>query len=194
MSETVLKKRKRSWLRLFVELLLILAVVFAVRYWFQRDLPTGQAPEFQAVLTDGKVVNLKDYRGEPMLLHFWASWCQFCKFSENAITDIQQDWQVLSVAFQSGEKQEVEAYVSERGLGDWDVIADQDGRLAELFAVQSVPASFIIDGEGNIRVKEVGLTTGWGLKARLWYAENIDGIKSSIGLDKLGAKLSGLTE
>lgn len=182
MSQTVLKKRKRSWLRLLVEIIIIIAIVLSVRYWFQRDLPSGQAPDFQAVLMDGKLVNLKDYRGEPMLLTFWATWCKFCELSEDSITSINEDWQVLTVAYQSGEKSEVAAHIKAHELESWDVISDQDGRLAELFKVNAVPASYIIDGKGDIRLKEVGMTTGWGLKARLWYAKNIDDWLEKIGL------------
>lgn len=187
MSQIVKKKRKRSWLRLFTELLVIVAIVFAARFWMQRDLPSGPAPDFQAVLMDGKVVNLDDYRGEPLLLHFWASWCKFCKVSEDSITNVHKDWQVLSVAFKSGDKKDVGNYIKERGLESWSVIPDQDGRLAELFGVEAVPASYIIDGKGNIRVKEVGLTTGWGLKARLWYAKNVTSLSALIGLESAEA-------
>ena len=183
MSQAAKKKRKRSWLRLLTELLVIIGIVFVARFWMQRDLPSGPAPDFQAVLMDGKVVNLDDYRGEPLLLHFWASWCKFCKVSENSITEVQEDWQVLSVAFKSGNKKDVDKYIKERGIDSWDVIPDQDGRLAELFGVQAVPASYIIDGKGDIRVKEVGLTTGWGLRARLWYAKNVTSLSALVGLE-----------
>lgn len=186
MPQAVLKKRKRSWLRLLVEIIIIIAIVLSVRYWFQRDLPSGKAPDFQAVLMDGKLVNLKDYRGEPMLLTFWATWCKFCEFSEDSITSLNKDWQVLTVAYQSGEKSNVANHIKTRNLDSWDVIPDQDGRLAELFNVSAVPASYIIDGEGNIRLKEVGMTTGWGLNARLWYAKNIDSWLGRIGIgDKI---------
>lgn len=182
MTQTILKKRKRSWLRLLVEVLIIIAIVLSVRYWFQRDLPSGKAPDFQAVLMDGKSVNLQDYRGEPMLLTFWATWCKFCTLSESSITALNKDWPVLTVAYQSGDKSAVAEHIETRGLDSWDVVPDPDGRLAELFSVNAVPASYIIDGKGNIRVKEVGITSGWGLRARLWYAKNIDGWLSRIGM------------
>jgi peroxiredoxin len=188
MPQAVLKKRKRSWLRLLVEIMIIIAIVLSVRYWFQRDLPSGKAPDFQAVLMDGKLVNLKDYRGEPMLLTFWATWCKFCEFSEDSITSLNKDWQVLTVAYQSGEKSDVAKHIQTHNLGSWDVIPDQDGRLAELFNVSAVPASYIIDGLGNIRLKEVGMTTGWGLRARLWYAKNIDGLLEQVGIGNTSSK------
>ena len=188
MSQTVLKKRKRSWLRLLVEIIIIIAIVMSVRYWFQRDLPSGKAPEFQAVLMDGKLVNLKDYRGEPVLLTFWATWCKFCTMSEESITELNKDWQVLTVAYQSGTKADVAKHIKDRKLDSWAVIPDQDGRLAELFNVSAVPASYIIDGKGNIRIKEVGITTGWGLKARLWYADNIEDWLARVGLGATESK------
>jgi thiol-disulfide isomerase/thioredoxin len=188
MSQTVLKKRKRSWLRLLVEIIIIIAIVMSVRYWFQRDLPSGKAPEFQAVLMDGKLVNLKDYRGEPVLLTFWATWCKFCAMSEESITELNKDWQVLTVAYQSGTKADVAKHIKDRKLDSWAVIPDQDGRLAELFNVSAVPASYIIDGKGNIRIKEVGITTGWGLKARLWYADNIEDWLARVGLGATESK------
>ena len=188
MSQTVLKKRKRSWLRLLVEIIIIIAIVMSVRYWFQRDLPSGKAPEFQAVLMDGKLVNLKDYRGEPVLLTFWATWCKFCAMSEESITELNKDWQVLTVAYQSGTKADVAKHIKDRKLDSWAVIPDQDGRLAELFNVSAVPASYIIDGKGNIRIKEVGITTGWGLKARLWYADNIEEWLGRVGIGAIESK------
>ena len=162
--------------------------------WFQRDLPSGQAPNFQAVLMDGKLVNIKDYRGEPLLLHFCASWCKFCKLSETSITNIDKDWQVLSVAFQSGDKEAVSQHMKERNIESWAVIPDEDGRLAEIFGVNAVPASYIIDGKGMIKVKEVGITTTWGLRTRLWYAQNIDSYLQMLGFTKAQADDKASTE
>jgi len=187
MSQVVVKKRKRSWMRLLFEVILILTIVFGARMWFQRDLPSGAAPDFQAVLMDGKLVNIKDYRGEPLLLHFWASWCKFCKISENSITSIDKDWQVLSVAFQSGNKDEVSQHMKARNIESWAVVPDEDGRLAELFGVRAVPASYVIDGKGDIRVKEVGITTTWGLRMRLWYVKNFDSLADLLGFSSAQA-------
>jgi len=164
-------KKKRRWLRLLIEALIIIAIIFAIRGWQQKDLVTGIAPTFQSVMLDGKTVNLIDYNGKPLLLHFWASWCPFCKFEESSINSIQKDWSVLTVAFQSGDKTEVVKHMKERQIDSWPTIVDQDSRLAELFGVKGVPTSYIIDGNGNIRFTEVGLTSGWGLRARLWWAD-----------------------
>ncbi len=165
-------KKKYRWLRLLFEILIIVAIVFAIRAWQQKDTVSGVAPSFQSVMLDGKTISLEDYNGKPLLLHFWASWCPFCKFEESSINDIQKDWPVLTVAYQSGDKSDVIKHMKQRSIEAWPTIVDQDSRLADLFGVKGVPTSYVIDGNGNIRFTEVGLTSGWGLRLRLWWAEN----------------------
>ncbi|HIO92875.1 MAG TPA: protein disulfide oxidoreductase [Leucothrix mucor] len=166
-------KPKRRWLRYLLEFIIIIALVFAFRAWQQRNMVSGVAPEIQGVLMDGKITQLKNYRGKPVLLHFWATWCPFCKVEEGSITGIAEDWPVLTVAYQSGDKSEIEKHLKERGLESWATISDPDSRLADLYGVTGVPTTFIIDENGNIRFREVGLTSSWGLRARLWYAEKM---------------------
>jgi len=166
-------KPKRRWLRYLLEFIIIIALVFAFRAWQQRNMVDGVAPEIQGVLMDGKITQLKNYRGKPVLLHFWATWCPFCKLEESSITGIAEDWPVLTVAYQSGDKAAIEKHLKERGLESWATISDPDSRLAELYGVTGVPTTFIIDANGNIRFREVGLTSAWGLRARLWYADKM---------------------
>ncbi len=162
---------KNKWLKLLLEVVIIIAIIFAVRVWQQKGIVKGIAPSFQSVLLDGKTVNLEDYNGKPLLIHFWAEWCPFCKLEESSISNIQKDWPVLTVAYKSGDKSNVLEHMNKREIQDWPTILDQDGRLADLFGVKGVPTSFIIDGNGAIRFVEVGLTSEWGLRARLWWAD-----------------------
>ena len=164
-------KKKNRWLRIFFEAIIIIAVIYGIRAWQQKDMVSGIAPSFQSVMLNGKTVNLEDYSGKPLLLHFWASWCPFCKLEEGSISNINNDWPVLTVAYQSGDKADVVKHMQNRNIEDWPTIVDQDSRLAELYGVKGVPTSYIIDANGNIRFTEVGLTSGWGLRARLWWAD-----------------------
>ena len=170
-NEMESKKPKKRWIKILFEVLIIIAIVFAIRAWQQRDMISGVAPSFQSVLIDGKTINLEDYNGKPVLIHFWADWCPFCKLEEDSITSISEDWTVLTVAYQSGNKSNVVKYMKERNIESWPTIVDEDSRLAELFGVKGVPASYVIDGKGKVRFTEVGLTSGWGLRLRLWWAD-----------------------
>jgi thiol-disulfide isomerase/thioredoxin len=162
--------KKRRWLRIFFEVLIIAGLIFGIRAWQQKELVSGVAPPFQSISLDGKTVNLEDYRGKPLLLHFWAEWCPFCKLEEGTITSLTEDYQVLSVAYQSGDKDEVLKHMQKQGIESWPTIVDADSRLADNYGVKGVPTSLIIDGNGNIQFSEVGLTSSWGLRLRLWWA------------------------
>lgn len=164
------KSVARKWLKILLEIILVMSILFAFRAWQKRDIVTGIAPSFQSVLLDGKAINLDDYKGKPLLIHFWADWCPFCKIEEGGITNIQKDWPVVTIAYQSGNVSNVSKHLKERNIQHWPTIIDPQGRLADLYGVKGVPTSFIIDGEGNIKFVEVGLTSEWGLRFRLWWA------------------------
>jgi len=53
----------------------------------------------------------------------------------------------------------------------YPVIIDEDGILAKQYGVRGVPASFIVNPEGIIAFTEIGYTTNWGLRIRLWLAQ-----------------------
>lgn len=160
---------RRSWVRWGAYLLLLLAVYLAARAWQTRDLASGVAPEIEGVTLDGRPVALSDYRGAPVLLHFWATWCRICALEEQSIDALAEDYPVLTVALQSGDAAAVGRYLRERGL-DFPVVLDPGGRLAGRYGVRGVPTTLVIGPEGRIRSREVGYTTGFGLRLRLWLA------------------------
>lgn len=163
--------RKRRWLWILAEILFFVAVYFALRAYMQRDMAGGPAPALEGRLLSGAPVSLEGYAGRPVLVHFWASWCGICRMEQDSVQAIAGDWPVLTVALQSGSDAEVRAYLREQGL-HWDTLNDPDGVLAARFGVRGVPATFIVGPAGEIRFRERGYTTGWGLRARLWLASH----------------------
>lgn len=161
--------KKRRWVRWLIEALVVVALLAAVNWYRARDMASGPAPEIQGRLLDGAPVAWSQYRGQPLLIHFWATWCPICRTEESSIDSIADDKAVLTVAMQSGSEAEVAAYMQER-QASFPVLVDDDGLLAQRYGVTGVPASFIVDGKGNIRFVEVGYTTELGLRARLWWA------------------------
>ena len=67
----------------------------------------------------------------------------------------------------------MQKYMSEHKIETWLTIVDADGTLAKQYGVTGVPSAYILDAEGNIRFKEIGLTSSWGLRARLWLAQQL---------------------
>ncbi|NWG31892.1 MAG: protein disulfide oxidoreductase [Rhodocyclaceae bacterium] len=181
----------KRWRRWTLEALIVIAIVAGITTWQNSGLASGVAPPLSGTRTDGSTVKLgaegARSGGGPAvgggeapagdaetarLVVFWATWCKVCKANAGTIEAIAQDWPVITVAMQSGEREEVAEFLEERG---WKVpaIADDDSNIAEAWGVRAVPAHFVVDPAGHIRFRVVGYTTSWGLRARLWWAQNI---------------------
>ncbi|GBE08551.1 thiol-disulfide oxidoreductase ResA [bacterium BMS3Abin11] len=161
---------KKTLMRHITQVLIILAVFLGVRaYLTQGTIKSGPAPDFGGALMDGSTFQLKDLRGKPALIYFWATWCKVCEWNDGAINDLAKDMPVITVVMESGSQKGIREKMKERGLS-FPVFVDGLGKLADLYHVKGLPTNYIIDAEGNIRYVEVGYTTGWGLRFRIWLA------------------------
>jgi len=156
--------RVPAWLR---DLALVAAVVLAVRAYQQRSMPTGAAPALYGTDLAGQAVDLASYRGKPLIVHFFATWCGVCRAVEPNIDAVARDLPVLAVATNSGSSARVSAYARARGLVP-RVLVDESGELRNRYGVQAYPTTFVLDAEGRIRHVEVGYTSEFGLRARTW--------------------------
>ncbi len=161
-------KQSRA-LRIVLQGLVLLSIYFAVRAWQGRDDIQGVAPPIQAVQLNGEAYDLMQQRGQPVLIHFWATWCPICQQESSNIDALAKDYQVITIATWTEGIAEVETYMRDEKL-TMPVIVDSDRRLAKKYGIKAVPYSFIIDGDGGIRFIEKGYTTELGLKLRLWWA------------------------
>jgi len=147
----------------------VLSLILGIRAWQQSGTASGPAPALAGIMLDGKPVELKTFAGQPVLVHFWAAWCPVCRLEQNSINALARDAAVITVAMQSGASGTVEQYLRNESLS-FPVLNDPEGMIATQWGVHAVPASFIVDGSGQIRYVEIGFTTGMGLRMRLWLA------------------------
>jgi thiol-disulfide isomerase/thioredoxin len=149
--------------------MLVLVLILGVRAWQQSGVASGPAPALTGSLLDGNPLTLKSYAGQPVLVHFWATWCPICRAEQGSIDELARNSAVITVAMQSGDRDVVAQYVRHEAVS-FPVLNDPDGVIATRWGVRAVPASFIVDGAGQIRFVEIGYTTGIGLRLRLWLA------------------------
>jgi len=163
---------RRRWVRYLTEALVFVAIFAAIATWQKRHMAEGPAPTLVATTLAGDPFDLHAPRAGPVLVHFWASWCPVCKAEEGTIEALAADPErrVITIAMESGDAAEVRAHLAERGL-ELPVIVDEQGRLAAAWGVRGVPATFVVDATNAIRFREMGYTTGPGLRLRLWWAE-----------------------
>ena len=161
---------RRRVLRHAVEVVVVLAIILGVRAWQQQGVVSGPAPELAGVLLNGKEhFSLAAMHGQPVLVHFWATWCPVCRAEQGSIEALAKEYPVITVAMQSGGAEAVIAHLTKEALS-FPVLNDPDGTIAAQWGARVVPTSFVVDGAGRIRFVEVGYTTGIGLRARLWLA------------------------
>ncbi len=170
-SARATKKRERSgYRRWMLNLAIIVGAFIAIRACNQQDLASGTAIAFEGRSLDGKTISLRNYRGQPVLLHFWATWCRVCSAMADNVEAVARDYRVITVASQSGDSDRVRAYVAEHELS-FPVLNDPDGRLARNYGVGAFPTTFVIDQAGKIRHAEVGYTTKIGLRFRVFLSK-----------------------
>lgn len=161
--------RQRKWVRTAVETALVLAAFLGIRAWQHRDAPSGPAPAMTGTLVDGGApASLAALRGRPVMVHFWATWCSVCNAERGSVDSVAKDYAVLGVAADSGDAEQVRAWMRQSGVAFPTVL--DDGALARAFGVKAFPTSFFVDKEGTIRFVETGYTTELGMRARLALA------------------------
>ncbi len=151
-----------------------LLIFVAIQFWQSREMQGGTMPPLAGQLADGGQTSLeamlREAGGKPLLLYVWSSSCPICRAEEGAITSVAQDWPVMTLAMQSGDVEIVAKFMRERGL-TYPALVDARGEIAWALGVRATPAWFVVDRSGAIRFSGIGYTTGWGLRARLWWAQ-----------------------
>lgn len=160
-------RARRGWL---LPMTLVVLTLLLLQWWRAAPLASGEAPPLAGRLIDGAPADLAALRGQPVLVHFWATWCPVCRLGNGNIDALAEDFHVLTVAMQSGGTDEVQVHLAREGLS-FPVLNDAYGEHASQWGVHVVPATFVVDGDGRIRFSTVGHTTAAGLRARLWAAQ-----------------------
>jgi len=133
--------------------------------------PGATAPEFAlAKLSGDGTVRLSDYRGQPVVVNFWASWCHPCRKEFPLLADARtkykdDDLQVIGVAFHdipSDSRQ----FVKDK-KATWTFARDDRGAVAKEYGVRAVPQTFFIDADGTIRERVFGITSAKDLDRTL---------------------------
>lgn len=129
-----------------------------------------RAPDFSAPSLDGKGnVSLAQYRGKVVYLDFWASWCAPCL---KAIPEIEamrkelagENFQIVAVNLDQQTKKALR-FLEKNPIG-YPSASDPKGRLPKQFGVDTMPTSYLIDGQGVIRHVHRGFQRGDGVKLR----------------------------
>ncbi|GAA0300064.1 peroxiredoxin [Gracilibacillus halotolerans] len=117
------------------------------------------APDFELETLDGETAKLSDFRGEKVLLNFWATWCPPCRAEMPDMQKFHEDTNVNILAVNlietESSPQNVPEFKDELGL-TFPILLDEGSELTTEYKIMAYPTSFMIDTNGRIQYKAFG--------------------------------------
>jgi len=129
---------------------------------------TGKpAPPFTLATLDGKKVSLSDYKGHPVFVNFWATWCEPCKLEMPWLEEFSKKYAaqglvVLGISTDDAGKNVVAATVKK--LGVTYPILLKDDKIEDTYDINYAPESFYVDKTGKVLIATAGVEDGQGGK------------------------------
>jgi Thiol-disulfide isomerase and thioredoxins len=115
-----------------------------------------EAPDFNIEDVDGNLVKLSDFRGKPVVVNFWASWCPPCKEEmphfEKLHVEMGEEIQFIMVDLVDGMRETIEngkAHIEENGY-TFPVYFDVNNEVSIPYGLSSIPMSVFIDSDGYV--------------------------------------------
>ncbi len=113
----------------------------------------GKAPHFVLPDAGGELVSLKDFRGKPLVVHFWATWCPYCKKVQpglQALADkyASQGLVLIGISFREDEGTEPQTVLEQRGHSFTTLVEGDE--VAEMYGVRGTPTTLFIDAGGTV--------------------------------------------
>lgn len=128
------------------------------------------APELVLNTTTGEQVRLSDFKGKPVLINFWATWCPPCRAETPDLQAIHRELGdelvIFSVNVTSQDGGDVEGFMNEFGV-TFDVALDVDGTAGRSYNVLGLPTTVFIDRDGIINEVFAGAVNKAYIEAKL---------------------------
>lgn len=166
------------WRRLLIAAVLVTIPVALLAYGLRanpRAVPSPlvgrAAPEFTLPRLEGHGdVRLADLRGRVVVVNFWASWCVPCREEAPELEALWQRYRerglvMLGVNIQDRRSAAL-GFVAET-RPTYPNVVDATGATSIAYGIYGVPETFVIDGDGQIRGKQVGAVAAEMLAAQL---------------------------
>jgi cytochrome c biogenesis protein CcmG/thiol:disulfide interchange protein DsbE len=128
-------------------LITILLSLFLTPCWAQ------QAPDWTLKDTEGNEISLADYKGQPMILHFWATWCPYCKTLQPGLESLYQDFKsdglaLVGISILEEDGAEPQKELEARGHSFKTALNGE--KVAEWYGVKGTPTTFFITKQGTV--------------------------------------------
>jgi len=146
--------------RAFAVSIIILAVLMGCTRSDERSaVVSGDAPNFQLLDLNGKMVQLSDFKGRPVVLDFWATWCQPCRDSIPGMVKLHKDYAgkglvILAISVDGGAIEDIRSFQKEYGMAYTVLIGTED--VADQYRARTIPMMIVLDKSGKIQKRYLG--------------------------------------
>jgi len=164
MTSSTTTRRKPMIAGVIVVALVVPAVLFFVLAGSGRDAPATAvpapepAPEVTFLLFDGREATLADFRGTPLVLNFWASWCPACVAEMPSFQEVHESIgnEVVFLGLDVQDtRSAAEAFVAQSGV-TYLLGEDPDGSILAAFDGIAMPTTIFINEDGRIVGRQSG--------------------------------------
>ena len=156
--------------------LLLTALLLGLLGLAQAGEVSGPAPDFTLRSNTGKNLKLSEFRGQVVLLNFWASWCGPCRQEMPALDKLHKRYSKLRFAV-LGVNVEEDSAQAKRMLREirvsFPILFDTQNKASELYHVSAMPTTVIIDRDGNMRYLHKGYKPGEESVYKKWVKKLI---------------------
>ena len=137
----------------------LLLSVFAATSLASSGLEGRSAPDFALKSSTGENLRLSEYRGEVVMVNFWATWCGPCRQEMPLLDELYQRYErvgfnLLGVNIDDDSRKAMKM-IEELGV-NFPVLFDSRKEVSKLYEVEAMPVTVLIDREGKGRLVKVG--------------------------------------
>ncbi len=138
--------------------------VFAASSLASSGLAGQPAPDFALKSSSGENLRLSEYRGNVVMINFWATWCGPCRQEMPLLDDLYNRYQrvgfsLLGVNIDDDSRRAMRM-VEELGVS-FPVLFDADKEVSKLYQVEAMPVTVLLDREGTVRHVHHGYKPGY---------------------------------
>ena len=166
--------RKNKYNAMLMDAVLLFLFLMALSWWLNRGSLAADnrpAPDFNLMALDGVSYQLSDYKGQDVLVYFFAPWCSICRLSADNLNDLRaartaDELLIVMVALSYESRAEVDAFVADLDL-QIPVLLGSEQQMSD-YQIVGFPTYYVIDEAGTLASKSMGYSTELGMRVRTW--------------------------
>ncbi len=128
------------------------------------EIASGPAPDFALKSHSGENLRLSEFRGEVVMINFWASWCGPCRQEMPLLDELYSQYQPLGFTI-LGVNVEEDSTKARKLLRDipvsFPILFDNKSEVSKLYDVIAMPSTVLVDRDGNVRYLHQGYKPGY---------------------------------